>query len=438
MKSSRMFVRGMVIVLFLGLIVGCAKRDPIVARIGRKEVITLQELKDDFVKQTSQKDIASLELSELRKHLDRMVDQRITVLVAYELGLDRDSTVIERTERERQRFLLQRLYDTEVVDRIVKESDIREFYARTGKEVVIRTIFFKVSPIAEPEEEEEIREKANEVLRRIRAGEDFATLAIKFSEDKKFGRQGGLLGALSWTHSNDPIQKAVFSLDEGEVSDPVRSRSGYNIIKVEEIRDKGREPYGKVRDKIRRQLVRDNYKLLSEKAKTNWKGVMEKSRVQWREDELAALGDRLTGIIKKETDVPLDSLKILSQEEKEKILVQYQGGEVTIQEFLGMMKTFSKYDRIMTSDPRMIKEKIERWLRADMLSERAVKKGLGKDKVVVEKVRKVTEREMAKLLTEREVIGEIKPYDTVRDKVERRVEVYEEVLDSGFREFKQK
>jgi len=77
-------------------------------------------------------------------------------------------------------------------------------------------------------------------------------------------------------------------------------------------------------------------------------------------------------------------------------------------------------------------------LMADMLSERAVKKGLGKDKVVVEKVRKVTEREMAKLLTEREVIGEIKPYDTVRDKVERRVEVYEEVLDSGFREFKQK
>jgi len=404
-----MFIQGLLVVFFLKLFTGCAKKEPVVARIGRKEVITLMEFEEDFSKGKSRDALKSAGLTELKAHLDGMIARRIKVLAAYEEGLDDDSTVIASIEHQRQRFLLQRLYDTEIVDRFIHESDIREFYARMGKEVVIRTIFFKLSSMSKPEEEEEVRARADSVLQRIRAGEDFATLAIQFSEDKKFGRQGGLLGALSWTRSNDPIRNAVFSLDEGEVSDLVRSRSGYNIVKVEEIRDKGREPYGKVRDKIRRQLVRDNYKLLSDKAKVYWNEVMEKNRVQWREDELAALGDRMAGIIKKETDVPLDSLEILSQEGKEKILVQYLGGSVTTQEFLERMKMFNKSDRMMMSDPRMIKEKIERRLIADMLSEIAKKKGLDKDRVVVEGIRETLEQEMVRLLDEQIIDEEMQP-----------------------------
>jgi len=238
-------------------------------------------------------------------------------------------------------------------------------------------------------------------------------------------------------------------LDEGEVSDLVRSRSGYNIVKVKEIRDKPKEPYGQVRDKIRRQLVRDNYKLLSDKAKVYWNEVMEKNRVQWREDELAALGDRMAGIIKKEKDVPLDSLEILSQEGKEKILVQYLDGNITTQEFLERMKMFNKSDRMMMSDPRMIKEKIERRLMADMLSEIAKKKGLDKDRVVVEGMRETLEQEMVRLLDEQIIDEEMQPTEEdikndnkktsekawlTEQKKKFNVWVYEEVLRNAVQE----
>jgi parvulin-like peptidyl-prolyl isomerase len=78
--------------------------------------------------------------------------------------------------------------------------------------------------------------KAEDLLKRVRAGEDFAALAKEFSDDPGSKVQGGDLGWFGRGQMVKPFEDAAFSLKQGEVSGVVESPFGYHIIKVEEHR----------------------------------------------------------------------------------------------------------------------------------------------------------------------------------------------------------
>ncbi|MFL6285050.1 MAG: peptidylprolyl isomerase [Pyrinomonadaceae bacterium] len=82
------------------------------------------------------------------------------------------------------------------------------------------------------------RAKAEDILRRVRAGEDFAALAGQFSEDPGSRTHGGDLGWFGRGMMVKPFEDATFALKPGEVSGIVESQFGYHIIKLEERRPK--------------------------------------------------------------------------------------------------------------------------------------------------------------------------------------------------------
>lgn len=83
---------------------------------------------------------------------------------------------------------------------------------------------------------EEARNRAEDLVKRIRAGESFADLAREYSGDSGSAKEGGDLGLFGKGVMEPAFETAAFAMAEGEVSDPVRTDFGFHIIKVAEIK----------------------------------------------------------------------------------------------------------------------------------------------------------------------------------------------------------
>jgi len=100
--------------------------------------------------------------------------------------------------------------------------------------------------------DEEALAKANELRKRILAGEDFAAVAKAESNDSSNAANGGLLPPFGHGAMVPSFEQAALKLKPGEISEPVKTPFGYHLIKLEEISTK---PFEEVRPEIERQLA---------------------------------------------------------------------------------------------------------------------------------------------------------------------------------------
>lgn len=97
--------------------------------------------------------------------------------------------------------------------------------------------YLKENP--EIDKEKVAKEQAEQVLQRIKNGEDFAALAKEFSEDPGSKEKGGLYEGITEGSFVPEFEQAVFSLQPGDVApEPVKSKFGYHIIKLEKFGEK--------------------------------------------------------------------------------------------------------------------------------------------------------------------------------------------------------
>jgi peptidyl-prolyl cis-trans isomerase C len=98
------------------------------------------------------------------------------------------------------------------------------------------------------------RAKAEDILKRARAGEDFAALAKEFSTDPGSKNEGGELGWFGRGQMVKPFEDAAFSLQPGQISDIVESDFGFHIIQVEERGNKN-SAEGKPEEQVRARHI---------------------------------------------------------------------------------------------------------------------------------------------------------------------------------------
>ena len=157
---------------------------------------------------------------------------------------------------ERTKISYLTLGPSDFVDKVaVEEREISDFYElnqesfKDPKQIKARHILFKVSPDASKSEETEAKEKALAILKRARDGEDFSALAKKYSQDPNASK-GGDLGYFKKDQLAKPLAELAFTLKPGDIGGPVRTRFGWHIIKVDDIKDAAIKPLPDVRDQI--------------------------------------------------------------------------------------------------------------------------------------------------------------------------------------------
>ncbi|MFH0725493.1 MAG: SurA N-terminal domain-containing protein [Pseudomonadota bacterium] len=142
----------------------------------------------------------------------------------------------------------------------MEPADISDYYEsfaeefRTEKTVEARHILLKLAPSSPEATVESVRQKALTILKEARDGNDFAELAKKHSDDSS-KNQGGLLGTFKRGAMVKPFSDKAFSMEAGEISDPVRTEFGWHIIKVEKVNEASFLSLEEATQNIREKLV---------------------------------------------------------------------------------------------------------------------------------------------------------------------------------------
>jgi len=119
-------------------------------------------------------------------------------------------------------------------------------------------------------------EKARELLAKLRAGANFEELAKANSADAGSAARGGDLGFVGAGKMVRPFEDAVDKLAKpGDLSEPVETQFGYHIIRLEERREKGRQPF----EEVRAQLVAESRTAILNEARVSKVQSMSKDLV---------------------------------------------------------------------------------------------------------------------------------------------------------------
>ncbi|MGH6611984.1 MAG: peptidyl-prolyl cis-trans isomerase, partial [Burkholderiaceae bacterium] len=106
------------------------------------------------------------------------------------------------------------------------------------------------------ENADKARARASELAKRAQQGEDFAKLAKQYSEDTLSASSGGDLGVIARGDMNESFDDALFALEEGATSDPVKTDLGYQVIQLTEIKPARSTPFAQARVQVERDYRR--------------------------------------------------------------------------------------------------------------------------------------------------------------------------------------
>jgi peptidyl-prolyl cis-trans isomerase D len=150
----------------------------------------------------------------------------------------------------------------------VDDADIQSYYDknrdqfRTPEQVRARHILIKTPAVGadgkiDQKGVDAARAKAQDILKQVKAGGNFAELAKKYSEDPGSAQNGGELPPFGKGQMVPEFEKAAFAQNPGQISDLVQTSYGFHIIQTEAKTPAGVKPLSEVKSQIEQQLRAD-------------------------------------------------------------------------------------------------------------------------------------------------------------------------------------
>ncbi|HVP36116.1 MAG TPA: peptidylprolyl isomerase [Terriglobales bacterium] len=243
------------------------------------EVIT----KDDFEKKLKAlnfvtKDNKTEEQKTKRNALESLITDRLVEQKAQKLEVNQDEVWKQKQEKYSLEYLLDVMFRKDIVEKVkVQDSEVTAFYYENKEKLYTYPEQFKVSHIlieikadtslkgdskkaklAEKKADEEALKKIESIYRRAKNGEDFASLAKQYSEEKGSKEKGGELGYLPRGRMFKEFEDQLDTLQPNEVSKPFKTQYGYHILKYTDKKPAQPVELNKdTQDRIRLALAKD-------------------------------------------------------------------------------------------------------------------------------------------------------------------------------------
>ncbi len=189
-----------------------------------EEFVRVYKKNLDLVKDESQRNID--------QYLDLFVAYKLKVNKAYKLGLHENTKYKSELQSYRSQLAKGYLGDKKVTNELIEEA-----YSRFKKEVKASHILITLDQYALPADTLKAYNELKALKERAEKGEDFGVLAEQYSKDPSAKTNKGKLGYFSAFKMVYPFENAAFTTPSGKVSMPFRTRFGYHIIKVDDVRD---------------------------------------------------------------------------------------------------------------------------------------------------------------------------------------------------------
>lgn len=166
---------------------------------------------------------------EFEENLDLFINYKLKVREAEALGLDKS----EEFSREFGSFKETLIYPY-LIKNSLEEGELRKAYSRMQEVVRASHILFQFPPNASTEDSLIVLKMALKVKGEIENGGDINELAVQYSDDPSAKINKGDLGYFTGLQMVQPFEDAAYTLQAGQVSDPVLTNFGYHIIKVQD------------------------------------------------------------------------------------------------------------------------------------------------------------------------------------------------------------
>lgn len=202
---------------------------PVLLTVG-KDPVTREEFEAIYRKNNTKDTDTSPEA--LEEYLQLFINFKLKVKAAKEAGKDTLRAFINELKGYRRQLAQPYLTDKEV-----NESLIEEAFERMKIDIRASHVLISLGPDALPKDTLAAYKRAMSVREKILKGEDFETIARKYSEDPSAQQNGGDLGFFTSMMMVYPFENAAYNTPKDEVSMPVRTRFGYHILKVADTRN---------------------------------------------------------------------------------------------------------------------------------------------------------------------------------------------------------
>ncbi|RKX29595.1 MAG: hypothetical protein DRP47_01315 [Candidatus Zixiibacteriota bacterium] len=368
-------------------LLGCGTGDKVVAVVDNYE-ITVDEF-DQFFSEGYTFPTAENEFEKRKEALDTLIVTRLLIQGAYEKGIDGLEDLARVILANKDKLLVSILAQRKVTDKSKpSKAEMMSFWEKL--EYKNRASHILVDNI----------DTAQMLLERIENGDNFEKLANEYSIDPSVSKNNGDLGYFTWGDMVEPFQEAVWAMEPGQVSPPVKTQYGYHIIKVvDRLPNEYRTDFESMKSDIKNQLTTIKRRKIGE-------AFLEeiKQRYEIRID--TATCDYL--MHKREIVYPPQLLKTLprndfdpeqlDRSEGELVLATWNGGQMSVLEYLDHIRELPAKIKPDLDDYDSLSTVIFHLKLNDMLILEAHSDGIDNDPLYLKKLQLFKELSMADIM----------------------------------------